>query len=211
MAEARKFILLAAVVFASLLASGCVSQTPSPEATPAGGATVSPSATPVAQATNLPSIVGKGYSELIAMGASLECDLTVTTESGKISGKAFFKSGNLRIDGTASASGTAVPLVQIFKSGAVYSSVPAGLEGVLGGMECDWLRFDPAKMRQQTQAVETKTVETTTLDDKTKTAFECREAAVGDDKFATSSECDMTEVINKVLGPVSGLPTLPAG
>ena len=192
----NKNIVFAAVLFASLLAFGCTSSAPTatPEATAAATITATPSATVSA------AITGKAYAELVALGKPLVCDLTVTTDSGSLTGKAYIKGGNVRIDGTMTASGQTIPMTEVFKDEIVYTNVPAGMDALLGGEKCDWLKFDPAKIAEQTQSVASKPVETNTLDDKTKSTFACREAAVEDSKFAIASSCDMTEIIAKITG-----------
>lgn len=196
-------IVLAAVLFASLLAFGCTSSAPAPQA-----GTATPTATVEATATPAPTssaaISGKGYNELVAMGKPLVCDLTVTSDGGTLAGKAYIKGTSVRIDGTMTAAGQSVPMTEVFKDEIVYTNVPAGMDALLGGEQCDWLKFDPAKIEEQTQSVASKPVETDTLDDTTKSKFECREAAVDDSKFAISSSCDMTEIINKIMGGLVG-------
>ncbi|MCX6768102.1 MAG: hypothetical protein NTY90_05260 [Candidatus Micrarchaeota archaeon] len=207
----NKNFVLAAVLLASLFAFGCVSSAPQQSASPTGGATATPTPTATleaATATPAPAgaaVTGKDYSELLAMGKSLSCDLTVTTDEGKLTGKAYFKGGDARIETMGK-----VAMTEVFKGGKVYTNVPAGMDQMLGGQTCDWLRFDPEKMKEQTQTVSSKPVETSTLDDKTKVVFDCREAVVGDDKFAVQNDCDMTEIINKIMGGLTvGTPTAP--
>jgi len=205
-------VLIAAVLFASLLAFGCVTpqQPPIPTLGATAEATVLATSTPAPVAAS--AITGKGYNELVAMGKTLECDLTVTSEGGTLTGKAYIKGGSVRIDGTMTAAGQSIPMIEVFKDEIVYTNVPEGMETLLGGEQCDWLKFDPAKIEEQTQSVQSKPVETNTLDDKTKSTFTCREGWVDDSKFAIASSCDMTEIINKMMGALTqGVPTAPAG
>jgi len=202
-------VIVAAVLFASLLAFGCVGGAPQPSATPAPGGTATPAPT-LEAATPTPApqsatVGGKVYSELLAMGKSLVCDLTVTSDEGKLTGKAYFKGENARIETMGK-----VAMTQVFKGGKVYTNVPAGMEQMLEGQTCDWLKFDPEKMNEQTQTVSSKPVETSTLDDKNKVVFDCKESAVGDDKFAVQNDCDMTEIINKLMaGITAATPLVP--
>jgi len=220
-----KNILLAGVLLASLAFFGCLGGPGAPAPTaqagaPAGGTPTpaGPAETPLStQAAGTPAptqppqaqeIAGKTFSELLALGASVECDVAVATEAGMASGKAFIKGDRSRIEIVVERDGEKVQVTQVYKENTMYITIPSEMKSFLQqllGKTCEWMKFD-AKPATPVAGAGTEPVDKSELDDKTRYSFTCRPAAVGDEKFATPNECSMSEVMKKTTSGYPGYP-----
>lgn len=137
------------LILASLLVFGCLGAPqetpPAGPTTPSGGAApggTTPSA-PSAPAAPTDNLEGLSYSALLALGQSLECDVTMPYATTAQTAKLYIKGGSddIRMEITGQSPTCPTAYYVIKEGGTMYMTCATGQ--LFEGMDCDWLVITP--------------------------------------------------------------------
>lgn len=133
------------IILSALLVFGCLGapqEAPPAGTTPPSGGAAPGGTTPSAPAAPSDNLEGLGYSALLALGQSLECDVTIPYGTMADHAKLYIKGGSedVRMEVTG-ASPTCPTAYYIIKDETMYMTCATGQ--LFEGMDCDWLVITP--------------------------------------------------------------------
>ncbi|MEW6748155.1 MAG: hypothetical protein AB1295_00400 [Candidatus Micrarchaeota archaeon] len=164
------------------------------ETTPPGGQTAPETPTqPEAPSQPTDDLAGLGYEALLALGQSLECDITTTDYQGNVMRMKVYMEGEDRVRSEFTAvTQTTCPLyISIFKDDITYMGCEGG--EFFTGSTCDWLKIMPED--SEPGSASSAGFEQPVLDDVPPSNINCKLWAYNPAKFDTPGKaCTMEEL-----------------
>ncbi len=164
---------------------------PQPQPLPAPQPTPQP--TPVPAPSPLSDFSNKGYEELVALGAPVECNVKITSSSGQQNMKLYVKGKSFRTEIDSPQTPECKKSVSIFKDlDAIYLSCEK--EEILP--QCKWLKIGLELDSTGAQPTSSSsTMSNSDLEKIPKTDFSCKAGTFTDAIFIPSGKvCDLTDL-----------------